>query len=247
MMQDLNVGSAHHPPTPKMVAAIIDRDQSLRLEDILRERHAHFHYMFNATGTASSEILNTFGLTDTKKIVCICMEPSFKAEHLMTAIRERMELNRPGRGIVFTLPISGISAIITHAFSSEITAHRERWVEHMEKEAESCNRDARFELVVAIVNQGFSEEVMEAARAKGARGGTIVHARRTGTEDSVKFFGISLQTEKEIVAIVTQKDHKRELMQAINRACGIKTEAHGIVISMPVESCAGIDFGQIDG
>lgn len=226
---------------PRLLAVIVDRDESKHLEDILREKHVHFHYMFNAMGTASSEILKAFGLSGTEKTVCIVMEPDIKAKPVMTAMIERMELRRPGNGIAFSMPVSGISATIINAFSRDIETHRERWMEQMDREAESVHREARYELILAIVNQGFSEQVMDAARPAGARGGTIIHARRTGIEDAVKFFGVSLQAEKEIVAIVIAKEQKSELMQAISKLCGMKTDARGIVISLPVDSCAGID------
>ena len=239
MMHDLPANSA-----PKLLTAIIDRAKMQTLEDILREKHSYFHYAFHAMGTASSEILKLFGLSGTEKAVCICMEPAFKVKPLMTAIVERMELTRPGNGIVFTIPISGLSASISHVFSKEIEDNLNRWAEHMEKETENSMQDIPFELVVAVVNHGYSDSVMDVARASGARGGTVVHARRSGLEDAVKFFGISLQSEKEIVAILTNKNHKKELMQAISTACGMKTDAHGIVISLPVQTCAGIDMAE---
>lgn len=229
-------------PAPKLLAVIVDRSESFRLEDILRERHVHFHYMFHAQGTASSERLKAFGLSGTEKMVCVCIESAHKVKHLLLSVMERLELVHPGHGIVFVIPISGISATISNAFHKELEERHERWTENVEHDAEKTNCEAHFELVVAIVNQGFSQDVMDAARVSGARGGTIINARRTGIEDAVKFFGISLQAEKEIVAILIPKVLKKELMQAVSKSCGMKTEARGIVISLPVESCSGIDM-----
>jgi hypothetical protein len=113
-------------------------------------------------------------------------------------------------------------------------------MELMDREAEQLHQDTRYELVIAVVNQGYSEKVIDVAHLSGARGGTIVHARRSGMGDAGKFFGILVQEEKEIIAILISKAAKKELMQAIGKACGIKTEAQGIVFSLPVESCAGI-------
>ncbi len=229
---------------PQLLAAIVDRSESVRLETVLRERNARFQYMFHAKGTASSEILKAFGLSGTEKIVCICVEPAYRARPLMMAVAERMELTHPGNGIVFMIPISGISATISHTFEKDFETQREGWGERMEQETEKLGQEAHFELVVALVNQGFNEDVMDVARAFGARGGTIINARRTGVEDASKFFGISLQAEKEVVAIVVHKSQKKELMQAISSACGMKTDARGIVISLPVESCAGISLEE---
>ncbi len=229
-------------PAPRLLVVIVDHDDAPRLENILREKHVHFHYMFKGMGTASSEILKAFGLSGTEKTVCICMVPGFRARPLMTAAMERLEMTRPGNGLVFVIPVSGVSATMAGAFTKETELHKERLAEHMDSEAEKSCTLARYELVVAVVNQGYSVDVMDAARAAGARGGTIVNARHSGVEEAVKFFGISLQEEKEIVAILVGKEQKRELMQAVSKACGMRTPAHGIVISLPVESCAGIDM-----
>ncbi len=230
------------PPAPKLLAVIMDRDGVKKLEDILREKRAHFHFMANGLGTASSDILKTFGLSGTEKTVCLVLEPANRIRKLMNSVVERLEFVRPGRGIAFTMPVSGMCAAVSHVFNQE--SSKEGWANGMEAETENNAREARWQLVVAVVNKGFSDVAMDAAKTVGARGGTIIHARRSGVEDAVKFFGISIQAEKEIVAIVVRGEQKKEMMQAINKECGVKTEAHGIVISLPVESCAGI--GDMD-
>ncbi|MDR1300037.1 MAG: hypothetical protein LBJ84_07315 [Oscillospiraceae bacterium] len=226
--------------SPKLLVIITDRGESRRLEHILREKHAHFHYMINAVGTASSEILKAFGLSGSEKTVCLCMAPAAKVRHIMTSVVERLEFMQPGNGIAFYLSVSGLSAIVTNALNGELAQFKERVDAWMEKEQETAAEAARYELVVAIIDQGFSDDLMAAARTAGARGGTIVHARRSGAEDTKKFLGISLQEEKELVAIITTRAHKKELMQAISHACGANTDAHGIMISLPVEGCEGI-------
>jgi hypothetical protein len=228
--------------SPKLLVVITDRVESRRLEEILREKHAHFNYMLNATGTASSEILETFGLSDSEKIVCLCMAPAMKVKPIMTSVVERLEFTQPGNGIAFYMPVSGLSAVVTNALGDELAQFKERMDAWMEREQETAGEDARYELVLAIINQGFSDVLMAAARSAGARGGTIVHARRTGTEDAKRFLGISLQEEKELVAIITTRAHKKELMQVLSHACGANTVAQGIMLSLPVENCAGIAF-----
>ena len=259
--------------TPKILVAIVDRSDTKRLEEVLIEKHVHLRYMFNGMGTAGSEILKAFGLSGTEKTVCLCLETSFRVQSIMTAVVERLSLIHPGNGISFILPVSGISAAISQAFDklkllhNHITEINERLEELMEKieKADKTDKtdktektdkgekseserekeaDDHYELVVSVINQGFSEILMDAAKEAGARGGTIIHARRTGVDEDVKFFGISVQSEKELVAIVVRHRQKKELMQAITKACGMRTEAHGMVLSLPVESCAGIDLGD---
>ena len=115
------------------------------------------------------------------------------------------------------------------------------------EEAKALERDetemaeSEFSMVMAIVNQGFSEEVMDAAKPVGATGGTVFHSRRVGNEDKMKFWGISVQPEREVVLILARKEDKLNIMQAIGRKCGINSKAQGIVLSLPVDSTAGMD------
>lgn len=97
------------------------------------------------------------------------------------------------------------------------------------------------ELIVVIVNQGFEEEVMEAARAAGARGGTMFNARGTANaQDEVKFLGVTLHPDKDIVFILTDKDSRNKIMEAIKISTGLTTPGAGILFSLPVDSVFGI-------
>ena len=98
-----------------------------------------------------------------------------------------------------------------------------------------------YSLIMAIVNQGFSEEVMNAARPKGASGGTVFHSRRIGNEEAMKFWKISVQEEREVVLILAQKEDKLAIMQEIGKQCGMNSKAQGIVMSLPVDGIAGLD------
>ena len=108
--------------------------------------------------------------------------------------------------------------------------------------------DREFDLIVAIVNRGFSDLVMDAARAAGASGGTILHGRGTGVHEAEQFFGIAIQPEKEIVLIVVQRARRQAVMQAICTAAGLFTEGRGMSFSLPVDEVAGIvHWQQADG
>ena len=99
----------------------------------------------------------------------------------------------------------------------------------------------QYDMIWAIFNQGYSEEVMEAARKAGAMGGTVIHARRVGLDAPMKFWGITLQEEREILFILTDRVHKKAIMQSISGNFGIATDAQGMVFALPVEEIEGID------
>lgn len=90
------------------------------------------------------------------------------------------------------------------------------------------------ELVVCVVNAGFSQNVMEAARAAGARGGTVLRARGSANPEAEEFFNISIQPDKELVLIVVSAEIKDEVLKTIYQEAGLGREAQGIAFSMPV-------------
>ena len=89
-------------------------------------------------------------------------------------------------------------------------------------------------MVVCIVNAGFSQNVVEAARAAGARGGTVIRARGTANPEAEEFFNIHIQPEKEMVIMLVPKAIKDEVIRAVYKEAGLGAEAQGIAFSMPV-------------
>ena len=100
--------------------------------------------------------------------------------------------------------------------------------------------DNQFELVVAVVNAGFSGEVMSAAKSVGARGGTVIRAKGTASKENEAFFGITIQPEKEMVLIIVPKEIKDDVLHAIYKEVGLSTKGQGIAFSVPVEDAVGI-------
>ena len=92
----------------------------------------------------------------------------------------------------------------------------------------------KHELIVCIVNAGFSQNVMEAARAAGAQGGTILRARGSANPEAEEFFSINIQSDKELLLILVPKDIKDDVMKAVYKDCGLADEAMGIAFSLPV-------------
>lgn len=97
-----------------------------------------------------------------------------------------------------------------------------------------------YEVVMCIVNAGYSDIVMDAAREVGARGGTVIHARGTANKEAEEFFHITIQPDKEIVMILVPAEIKDAVLHALYRNAGLKTEGQGIAFSMPVDQVVGI-------
>lgn len=100
-----------------------------------------------------------------------------------------------------------------------------------------------YEMILCVVNAGFSELVMDAAREEGARGGTVIHARGTANKQAEEFFRITIQPDKEIVMILVPTDIKDKVLHAIYRSAGLKSEGQGIAFSVAVDEVVGLSGG----
>ncbi len=96
------------------------------------------------------------------------------------------------------------------------------------------------EAIFCIVNSGYSETVMDAAKKLGARGGTVINARGTANKDAETFFGITIQPEKEIVMILVPSHLKDDILHAIYKEAGLDSAGQGIAFALPVDSVVGL-------
>ncbi len=100
--------------------------------------------------------------------------------------------------------------------------------------------EVKYEMVLCIVNAGYSELVMEAAKAAGAGGGTLIHAKGTANKEAENFFHISIQPDKDCVMMLVPGKIKDAVLHAIYQKAGLDTPGQGIAFSMPVSKTVGI-------
>lgn len=198
------------------------------------------HYKLHVMGTASSEMMDILGLGSIDKTLLISVLPKRFADEMLRKLRKALKIGTPDSGIAFTMPISGANNYVVRMLqqiSDEAAKAMERKEEIMAQ--------LKHVVIASIVNQGYSEEVMNAARAAGASGGSILHSRRVGNEKATEFWGFSVQEEKEIILIIANAENKLAIMQAISDTCGIRSDARGIVVSLPIDAVIGLNDEEI--
>lgn len=102
--------------------------------------------------------------------------------------------------------------------------------------------EKNFVLIVTIVDKGFTDLVMNAAREQGARGGTVLNARGTSNKEIEEKFKIVISSEKEVVLILANVDASDNILKSINEAAGLHTKGKGIAFALPVEDVVGLKF-----
>lgn len=222
-------------PAYRILLLITTPKLAKKATDLFNENQIPVQYNFRAQGTASSEIMNLLGLGSIEKTVLLSEMPKTIADDMLMKLRKQLHLGMQNSGVAFTIAISGSNyrmvKMMETLYPETDTAERKEW--NMSENS--------YSMIMAIVDQGFSEDVMNAARPIGASGGTVFHSRRVGSEEALRFWGISVQQEREIVIILTPRADKMPIMEAINKDCGMHSPAHGVVLSVPVDGVVGID------
>lgn len=98
-----------------------------------------------------------------------------------------------------------------------------------------------YKCIFAVVNSGFAEEAMEAAKGCGAKGGTILHGRGTISKEAESAFNITIQPDKEIVMILAKENRIDAILKGLYDAIGTATKAQGIVFAIPVDESVGLE------
>ncbi len=222
---------------PQIMIAITDTATEKKFSALLDQFHFPLRYRLRGQGTAKAEWLDICGLSGTSRVVTVCLVPQFKVHALFKEIEEKMRIRERGAGIVATIPATGLQGRVMRMLEEE---YRNEFQEQSKGEEQSMKEGAAYSMVLAAVNQGYSEVVMETARGAGARGGTVLRCNRRDTEESLKFMGAALQEEQEIVVIFASKENKKAIMEAINKEWGLKSPAHGVILSLPIDEISGL-------
>lgn len=218
--------------TLSLLVTVISRNFTKKFIEFYQEMAMPVSVITLGTGTASSEVLDYFGLDGSDKSVMFHLVTDEKWQEVKRQLRRRMNIDIPGIGIAFLVPLSSIGGTKALRY---LTAGQE-----YVKGEESTLKDTKYELLVTISNQGYTETIMDAARKVHAAGGTVIHAKGTGSHLAEKFMGVTLVPEKEMIFIVVRSSQKNDIMRAIMDEAGTGTKAGAVVFSLPVTDTAGL-------
>lgn len=221
-----------------MMVTITNRSIGSRMLSFYKENELAVNLNMLGAGTANSDVLDYFGLEATEKAVMFAVVTREMWRKLKRGLQKKMDIDVPGTGIAFIIPFASIGGKKALQFFTDR--------QNFEKEEESILKETEYELIIVILNQGYSNLVMDAAREKGAGGGTVIHAKGTGMEKAEQFLGVSIAAEKEMIFIVTKSKGKNDIMKAIMEKAGMDSKAKSIVFSLPVTSTAGLRLQEED-
>ena len=218
----------------QLVMAITDRERSDTVIEIFRECNVFTTDVVLGTGTAPMEILDFLYLLPSEKAVVFGVVTNAGLPPLLKAFKRKLYIDIPGNGIVATVPLNSIGGrrSLEYILDGQTLGGEEK--------EKNMSIKTDHELIFVIANEGYSDMIMDAARAAGAGGGTVIKAKGTGAEYTQKFFGFSIATEKEILLLVTPAQGRNAIMKAIMDDAGLESKAQAIVFSLPVSNAIGL-------
>ncbi|MBO5196959.1 MAG: P-II family nitrogen regulator [Lachnospiraceae bacterium] len=215
-----------------LMTTIVDKKNLQKYMELYQENHLNVMFLTLGIGTAANEMLDYLGLDSKDKAISFSALEEDSWLTVKKQLEKKLQIDAPGGGIAFIIPLSSIGGKKTLQFLLERQDYQQ--------EEESTLTNTTHELIIAIANQGYTNMIMDAARTAGAYGGTVIHAKGTGMQTAEKFLGVSLAAEKEIILIVTKTELKNPIMQAIMKDAGLDSKAKSIVFSLPVTDTAGL-------
>ncbi len=227
-----------------LVVTIVNRNQGNYFVNQFQDAGASLSMVLFGYSMPPVEVQHLLAINETRKDIVLSIGRTSDVEKMKAIAKNRFSVSEQAKGILFATPIDGIGGILVYKYLSD--QNREVRDNKMTEEIKSNDvktalNKKDYSLILAIVNKGNTDLVMEAARKAGARGGTITVARGTGNQDLAKEYGIVIQPEKEMVFIVVPNDIKDKVMKAIYDDAGISTKGMGIVISLPISDTIGLD------
>lgn len=185
-------------------------------------------------GTAVQSMLDLLGIESTEKRVIMTVANPEKTRKFIKEMRRQVYIGIPGHGIIMAVPIKSVGGGKTLAYLNNGEQQPARYTPEL---------NDRYELIVIVANEGRTDQVMNAARAAGATGGTVLHGKGTGSQNK-KFYNVSIAAEKEVILMVAPSDRKAAIMQSVLHHAGPDSDAGAVLFSLPVSEVAG--FGLMD-
>lgn len=213
------------------IISIISPGALESLTEIGNELGIPLVYTTLGRGTATKSMRELLGIESTDKRIVISLANEELTVKFIKAQKRHLYIDAQSSGIAIALPLKSVGGGTALSYLGG---------NNMKTKTPEFNYN--YELITAIANEGFTDTVMDAARAAGASGGTVIHAKGTGAAYAEKFHKVSIAQEKEIILILAKATEKAAIMTSILNLAGPSTPAGALVFSSPVSHIEGFNI-----
>lgn len=208
----------------EMLVVIVEHNKASKVLHLADEKGVTASVAMLGRGTASRTIFDYLGLNDKKKAVLMLFGKTEEIMDLADYLVEKLEMDKPNHGIAY----------IESAFNVFGTEDNANGSENIKRGENMYNA------IYTIVEKGNADDVIEAAEKAGSRGGTVMHARGSGSEEARKVFNMLIEPEKEIVLIISEEAKTKDIVESIRKETGIEEQGKGIIFITNVEQTYGL-------
>ena len=99
----------------------------------------------------------------------------------------------------------------------------------------------KFKLIISMVKEKETDKVINAAKAAGGTGATIIPARGTGIHEAKTFFGLTLEAQTDIILFLLEEAVVEQVLSAIYDSGRLKEPGTGIAFVVDVERAVGLE------
>lgn len=203
----------------KLLISIVPHNSGEIITKAAKEAGAPGGTILMGKGTASNSLFQLLGFGDSAKDIVFIIAETSVVSDVYNTVQEKCA-NKKHFGVLFTLEVENF-----------IKNNKE--VENKVLEEKMNNSH---EMINVIVNKGFADDVMDAARKAGAGGGTILNARGTAKENEKTFFGVNIVPEKEFLMILVPAEKKQDIITAISSLPCLEEAGSGIIFCNPANN-----------
>ncbi len=207
-----------------LICCIVNDGDASKVIKITKNAGAKGATVFYGKGLVKNKILEFLGIDYSfKEIVLIVVEKE-KSTGMLSILNDAMSLHKSNRGIAFSVLLNNFIG----------TRHIEYFTGRQKSE------EGMYEVIFTVVNRGSAEEVIQAAKSEGAKGGTIINARGSGIHETEMLFAMQIEPEKEIVMILVKNELTQKIVEAICTKLKIRDPGNGIVFVFGVNEAVGL-------
>ena len=212
----------------RLIVSVVPRNQGEFITAAARDAGAGGGTIILGRGTASSNILQLLGFGDSAKDVTYNVVPDCKVQEICSAIKKATIGKKEHFGVMFTVDVQSF-------FKSGCGEGEAVAADFCKDGGNKMADEKSYEMINIIVNKGYADDAMAAARKAGAGGGTIMNARGTARPDDAGFFGIQIVPEKEILMILVEKEKSDAVRKAVQELPCFAEKGCGVVFCFSVD------------
>lgn len=207
-----------------LLFSVVNRGMANQVLDKARECGATGGTIFLGEGTVkSNKLFDALGFNKSFKEILMIATTEEMCSDLQDTISDYFKFSKKNKGIAFSIPF------VRWKLKSNEEKKRER----------HRDLDPSHFCIMTIVDKGKSKECIKAAKAAGARGGTVVHGHGAGVPTDY-YFPLMIEPQKDVVFVLTGKDNLTAIKERIIADLELFKEGNGIIFILPVIKISGL-------